>query len=139
MPIRSVYFAASAAAGLALFASVLPGSARAAEATRKKTEGCLVKYDAQAATIVVKAKGGGKEETFAVKDGPVLDRTATSVKMDGRGAKLASLEVNRPLIVYWVEDGDKKFAKSVDAPNALDRSTGKPDPDIMEDAGGKPE
>jgi len=100
----------------------------------------MVSYDAAGGALVVKDKKNKKEETFKVKQGTsVLDKTGTSVAKNGRGAKLADLEANRPVIVYWMPQGEDKFASKVDAPDAIDSETGKADPDIMEDAGCKTE
>ncbi len=145
MPIRSRRpIALVAIAAIAtVFVWIAPHDARAqaaADKGKKKTEGCLISYDAAAGSIVVKDKKGGKDETFKVKQGTsVLDKTGTSVAKNGRGSKLADLEANHPLIVYWVPQGEDKFASKVDAPNMMNSETGKPDPDIMEDAGCKTE
>ena len=124
-----------------VFAWIAPEAAQAqATAGKKKTEGCMVSYDAAAGALVVKDEKSKKDETFKVKQGTsVLDKTGTSVAKNGRGAKLADLEVNRPVIVYWVPQGEDKFASKVDAPDAIDSETGKVDPDIMEAAGCKTE
>jgi hypothetical protein len=124
-----------------VFAWLAPEAAHAqATAGKKKTEGCMISYDAAAGALVVKDKKSKKDETFKVKQGTsVLDKTGTSVAKNGRGSKLADLEANRPVIVYWVEQGEDKFASKVDAPDAMDSETGKLDADIMEDAGCKTE
>lgn len=107
---------------------------------KKKTDGCMVSYDAAAGTLVVKDKKSKKDETFKVKQGTsVLDKTGTAVAKHGRGGKLVDLEPNRPVIVYWAPQGDDKFASKVDAPDPINKETGKVDPDIMEDAGCKTE
>ncbi len=69
----------------------------------------------------------------------MLDKTGTAVAKNGRGAKLVDLEANRPVIVYWMMQGEDKFASKVDAPDPMDSETGKLDADIMEAAGCKPE
>ena len=69
----------------------------------------------------------------------MLDKAGTSVAKNGRGSKLADLEKNRPVIVYWMAQGEDKFASKVDAPDPMDNETGKLDPDIMEQAGCKSE
>jgi hypothetical protein len=124
-----------------VFAWIAPEAAQAQATTgKKKTEGCMVSYDAAAGALVVKDEKSKKDETFKVKQGTsVLDKTGTSVAKNGRGAKLVDLEVNRPVIVYWMSQGEDKFASKVDAPDAMDSDTGKLDPDIMESAGCKVE
>ena len=124
-----------------LFVWIAPEAAHAqATAGKKKTEGCMVSYDAAAGALVVTDKKSKKDETFKVKQGTsVLDKTGTSVAKNGRGSKLADLEVNRPVIVYWMPQGEDKFASKVDAPDAMDSDTGKLDADIMEAAGCKVE
>jgi hypothetical protein len=145
MPIRSRRpIAVVAIAAIAtVFICIAPQGANAQSAAdkgKKKTDGCLVSYDAAAGSIVVKDKKSKKDETFKVKQGTsVLDKTGTSVAKNGRGGKLVDLEMNRPVIVYWVPQGEDKFASKVDAPDAMDSETGKLDPDIMEDAGCKTE
>jgi len=100
----------------------------------------LISYDAAGGSIVVKDKKSKKDETFKVKQGTsVLDKTGTSVAKNGRGSKLADLELNRPLIVYWMPQGEDKFASKIDAPNTMNSETGKLDADVMEDAGCKTE
>ncbi len=124
-----------------VFAWIAPEAAHAqATAGKKKTEGCMVSYDAAAGALVVKDEKSKKDETFKVKQGTsVLDKTGTSVAKNGRGAKLADLEVNRPVIVYWMPQGEEKFASKVDAPDAMESDNGKLDADIMEAAGCKTE
>jgi len=145
MPIRSRRPIALVA--IAAIAAVLiwiaPHDARAQSAAdkgKKKIEGCMVSYDAAAGTLVVKDKKSKKDETFKVKQGTsVLDKTGTSVAKNGRGSKLVDLEPNRPVIVYWMPQGEDMFASKVDAPNTVNSETGKMDPDVMEDAGCKTE
>jgi hypothetical protein len=145
MPIRSRRPTAlvAIAAIAAVFIWIAPHDARAqaaADKGKKKSEGCMISYDAAAGTLVIKDKKSKKDESFKVKQGTsVLDKTGTSVAKNGRGSKLADLEPNRPLIVYWMSQGEDKFASKVDAPDAIDSETGKPDVDIMEDAGCKTE
>jgi hypothetical protein len=145
MPIRSRRPTAlvAIAAIATVFIWIAPHDARAqaaADKGKKKTEGCMISYDAAAGTLVVKDKKSKKDETFKVKQGTsVLDKTGTSVAKNGRGSKLADLEPNRPLIVYWVPQGEDQFASKVDAPNTMNSETGKLDADIMEDAGCKTE
>ena len=126
-----------------VFIWIAPHDARAqaaADKGKKKTEGCMISYDAAAGTLVVKDKKSKKDETFKVKQGTsVLDKTGTSVAKNGRGSKLADLEPNRPLIVYWMPQGEDMFASKVDAPNTVNSETDKLDADIMEDAGCKTE
>ncbi len=110
------------------------GEARA-QATSKKMEGCLISLDVAAGNMVVKDRQSKKETEFRIKPGTVLDRTATAVKMDGRGAKLEDLETNRPVYVYYKPDPENeggKFASRAESPNAIDEETGKPDVDLME-------
>ncbi len=145
MPIRSRRSSALVAlAALAtVFILIAPHDARAQSAAdkgKKKMEGCLISYDAAAGTVVLKDEKSKKEETFKVKQGTsVLDKAGTAVAKNGRGAKLVDLEPNRPVIVYWAPQGEDKFASKIDAPDAMDESTGKVDSDIMEAAGCKVE
>jgi hypothetical protein len=137
MPIRRRHVALVAIATAIAFAA--PHAAQAAE-QKKKTEGCLVSWDAAAGALVVKDHSSKKDETFKAKQGTsVLDKTGTTVSKNGRGAKLADLEANRPVIVYWVPQGEDKFASKVDAPDPMDNETGKLDADVMEQAGCKTE
>jgi hypothetical protein len=137
MPIRRRHVALVAIATAIAFAA--PPASHAAE-TKKKTEGCLVSWDAATGALVVKDHSSKKDETFKAKQGTsVLDKTGTSVSKNGRGSKLADLEKNRPVIVYWVPQGEDKFASKVDAPDPINSETGKLDPDIMEQAGCKTE
>jgi hypothetical protein len=128
------------AAVLALASAGLAAGSAHAEA-RKKTDGCLVSYDAAAGKLVVKDRHNHKDVEFRVKQATsVLDRAGTVATKDGRKAQLSELETNRPVVAYWVTDPENssgKFANKVDQPNAIDKATGKPDPDIMEDAGCK--
>ena len=115
----------------------LPNPAHAAETGRKKTEGCMVSYDGSS-KLVVKDKNGGKNVDFAVKQATsVLDKEGTVATKNGRKATLADLEVNRPLIVYSKDKDGGQFATKVDAPDPIDKETGKPDADVMEQAGCK--
>jgi hypothetical protein len=140
MPIRRRHIALVAIATAIVFAAPHVSHAQGATAGKKKTEGCLISYDAAAGAIVVKDKKGGKEETFKVKQGTsVLDKTGTTVAKNGRGGKLADLEANRPVIVYWAPQGSDNFASKVDAPDPINNESGKLDADIMEDAGCKTE
>jgi len=145
MPIRSRRSTAlvAIAAIATAFIWFAPHAARAQSAAdkgKKKTEGCMISYDAAAGSLVVKDKKSKKDETFKVKQGTsVLDKAGTSVAKNGRGAKLADLEPNRPLIVYWIQQGEDMFASKVDAPNTVNSETGKMDADVMEDAGCKAE
>lgn len=123
------------AAALAV-AGFVAGEAHAQASGKKKLEGCLVSLDTTANKMVVKDRRSKKDSEFRIKAGSVLDRTATAVKKDGRGAKLEDLEINRPVYVYWMadpENADGKFASRAEAPNAIDKETGKPDVDLMED------
>lgn len=121
MPIRSrrpialVSFAVIAS--VFIWIAPLDAGAQAA-AEKKKTEGCMVSYDAAAGALVVTDRSNKKDETFKVKQGTsVLDKTGTAVSMNGRGAKLVDLEADRPVIVYWATQGEDKFASKVDAPD----------------------
>ena len=139
MPILSSRCIALVAACAAALAWGMPHPARADEAGRKKTEGCLISYDGSSA-LVVKNKNGGKEETYKVKQATsVLDKNGTVATKNGRKATLADLEKNRPIIVYWVPQGSDKFANKVDGLDAINKETGKVDADVMEDAGCKAE
>jgi hypothetical protein len=136
MPIRRRHVALVAIATAIAFAA--PHAAQADQ--KKKTEGCLVSWDAGTGALVVTDHSSKKDETFKAKQGTsVLDKTGTSVSKNGRGAKLADLEKNRPVIVYWVPQGEDKFASKVDAPDPMNNETGKLDADIMEQAGCKTE
>jgi len=121
---------------------LLPAAAQA-QGSRKKTEGCLVSYDADAHVMVVKDRQSKKDVEFRVKQATsVLDRAGTVATKDGRKAQLVDLETNRPVIAYWLPDPENKggkFANKVDQPDAMDKETGKPDPDILENAGCKME
>jgi len=139
MPIRRRHVALVALATAIAFAAPHVAHAQATS-SKKKLEGCMVSYDAEAGTLVVRDKKSKKDETFKVKQGTsVLDKTGTAVAKNGRGGKLVDLEANRPVIVYWAAQGEDKFASKVDAPDPIDEETGKPDADIMEDAGCKTE
>jgi hypothetical protein len=145
MPIRSrrstAFVAITAIATAFIWFAPHDASAQsAADKGKKKLEGCMISYDASAGTLVVKDKKSKKDETFKVKQGTsVLDKTGTSVAKNGRGSKLVDLEPNRPVIVYWMPQGEDQFASKIDAPDAMDSETGKLDADIMEDAGCKTE
>src|SRR5512138_284586 len=126
MPIRRRFVLLAIAALATAVVWIAPHGAQAAETGKKKTEGCLMSYDAGGGSIVVKDKKSKKDETFKVKQGTsVLDKTGTAVAKNGRGGKLADLEMNRPVIVYWVDQGSDKFASKVDAPDPVDSETGK--------------
>lgn len=105
---------------VALVAGGLATPADAAKSKTKKAEGKLVRYDADASTIVVKQRG--KEVTYAVKaEGSVLTRT--TVTINAQPAKLVDLPEGAPVIVYWIRDEDdpkKKFARKIDAPKVPD-------------------
>ena len=138
MPIRSARFLATVTVA-ALCAWLLPNAAHAADAGRKKTEGCLVSYDGSA-KLVVHDKDSKKDVEFGVKQATsVLDKEGTVATKNGRKATLADLEPGRPVIVYSKDKDGGKFATKVDAPDPIDKETGKPDPDVMEQAGCKVE
>ena len=117
-------------------AFLAPDAARA-QGSRKKTDGCLISYDAAGNKMVIKDRRSKKEIEFRVKQATsVLDKAGTVATKDGRKAQLADLETNRPVYAYWVvdpENQDGKFANKVDQPDAIDDETGKPDVDLMED------
>lgn len=118
------------------------GETRAQGTSSKKMEGCLISLDIAAGKMVVKDRQSKKETEFRIKPGTVLDRTATAVKKEGRGAKLEDLETNRPVYVYYKPDSENeggKFASRAESPNAIDEETGKPDEDLMEQFGCKME
>jgi len=136
MLVRRARLLAPLAVALAV-AWAVPNAAHAAESGRKKTEGCMVSYDGSA-KLVVKDKNSKKDVEFAVKQATsVLDKEGTVATKNGRKATLADLEVNRPLIVYSKEKDGAPFATKVDAPDPIDKETGKPDVDVMEQAGCK--
>ena len=136
MLVRRARLLAPLAVALAV-AWTVPNAAHAAESGRKKTEGCMVSYDGSA-KLVVKDKNSKKDVEFAVKQATsVLDKEGTVATKNGRKATLADLEVNRPLIVYSKEKDGVPFATKVDAPDPIDKETGKPDVDVMEQAGCK--
>lgn len=128
---RSLFAAAALAViGLAVHDASAQGS-------RKKTEGCLVSLAEP--TMVIKDRTSKKDVEFRVKQAAsVLDKAGTVATKDGRKAQLADLEVNRPVIAYWLvdpENKDGKFANKVDQPDFMDDATGKPDADLLENAG----
>jgi hypothetical protein len=140
MPSRRRHVALVAIATAVALAAPPLAQAQAATTGKKKTEGCMISYDAAAGTLVVKDRSSKKDEIFKVKQGTsVLDKTGTTVAKNGRGAKLVDLEANRPVFVYWASQGEDKFASKVDAPDPMDAETGKLDADIMENAGCKTE
>jgi hypothetical protein len=108
-----------------------------AQGGRKKTEGCLVSLAEP--KMVIKDRSSKKEIEFRVKQASsVLDKAGTVATKDGRKAQLVDLEVNRPVIAYWLvdpENKDGKFANKVDQPDFMDDATGKPDTDLLENAG----
>jgi hypothetical protein len=108
-----------------------------AQGGRKKTEGCLISLAEP--KMVIKDRSSKKEIEFRVKQASsVLDKTGTVATKYGRKAQLVDLEVNRPVIAYWLVDPDNKdgkFANKVDQPDFMDDETGKPDTDLLENAG----
>lgn len=112
-----------------------------AQAGRKKTEGCLISLAEP--KMVIKDRSSKKEIEFRVKQAAtVLDKAGTVATKDGRKAQLTDLEINRPVIAYWLvdpENKDGKFANKVDQPDFMDDATGKPDPDLLENAACKVE
>lgn len=128
---RPVLSVALVLAAFGFFAS----EAHAQASSTKKIEGCLISLDIAAGKMVVKDRQSKKENEFRIKPGTVLDRTATAVKKEGRGAKLEDLETNRPVYVYYKPDPENKggkFASRAESPNAIDEETGQPDKDLME-------
>lgn len=132
------------AAALALagtLAMSVPLAAHAQASKTKKTEGCLVSFDAAAGKLVVKDRFNSKEETFRVKQATsVLDKAGTVVTKNGSKAQLTDLEMNRPAYVYWIvdpQDENGKFSNKVDAPDPIDKETKKLDADTMETFGCK--
>jgi hypothetical protein len=119
-----------------------PGAAHA-QGQRKKTEGCLTSLDSSAGKMAVKDRQSKKEVEFRVKQAAtVLDKAGTVATKEGRKAQLTDLELDRPVIAYWIvdpENKDGKFANKVDQPSYMDDETGKPDADILENAGCKTE
>jgi len=124
-------------AALALAVLGLAAQDAQAQAGRKKTEGCLVSLAEP--KMVIKDRTSKKEIEFRVKQASsVLDKAGTVATKDGRKAQLTDLEVNRPVIAYWLvdpENKDGKFSNKVDQPDYLDGETKQPDPDILENAG----
>ncbi|HEY8494076.1 MAG TPA: hypothetical protein VIN04_09295 [Myxococcota bacterium] len=134
---RRSLLAAFALAALGLL--VLPAVDAAAQAGRKKTEGCLIELAEP--KMVIKDRNSKKEIEFRVKQATsVLDKAGTVATKDGRKAQLVDLETNRPVIAYWLADPENpggKFANKVDQPDFIDDETGQPDPDLLENAGCK--
>jgi hypothetical protein len=129
-PVRSIAVAVAIAV-----VGLVAGDALAQAKASKKMEGCLVSIDIAGGKMVVRDRQSRKETEFRIKPGTVLDRTATAVKKEGRGAKLEDLETNRPVYVYYKPDPENdggKFASRAESPNAIDEETGKPDVDLME-------
>jgi hypothetical protein len=112
-----------------------------AQGGRKKTEGCLVSLAEP--QMVIKDRSSKKDIDFRVKQATsVLDKAGTVATKEGRKAQLTDLEVNRPVIAYWLvdpENKDGKFANKIDQPDFMDDATGKPDADLLENAGCKVE
>lgn len=108
-----------------------------AQGSRKKTEGCLISLAEP--KMVIKDRASKKDIEFRVKQAAtVLDKAGTVATKDGRKAQLKDLELNRPVIAYWLvdpENKDGKFANKVDQPDFMDDTTGKPDTDVLENAG----
>jgi hypothetical protein len=131
----------SLVAALALAVVGLALQDASAQAGRKKTEGCLVSLAEP--KMVIKDRSSKKEIEFRVKQAAtVLDKAGTVATKDGRKAQLTDLETNRPVIAYWLvdpENKDGKFANKVDQPDFMDDETGKPDADVLENAGCKVE
>lgn len=129
--VRRSLFAALALAVLGLVAQDAQ-----AQGGRKKTDGCLVSLTES--KMVIKDRNSKKEVEFRVKQASsVLDKAGTVATKDGRKAQLTDLEVNRPVIAYWLvdpENKDGKFSNKVDQPDYMDDETGQPDVDILENA-----
>ena len=107
-------FAAALAAVLAAFA-VAPASAE--EAKTERSNGRVVSYDKDKATLTIKDKG--KEIAFHVTaEGSVLTRT--TVTQNARPAKLDDIKPNAVVVVYWRQNAsnpDQKDARKIDMPN----------------------
>ena len=107
-------FAAALAAVLAAFA-VAPASAE--EAKTERSNGRVVSYDKDKATLTIKDKG--KEMSFHVTaEGSVLTRT--TVTQNARPAKLDDIKPNAVVVVYWRQNAsnpDQKDARKIDMPN----------------------
>ena len=107
-------FAAALAAVLAAFA-VAPASAE--EAKTERSNGRVVSYDNDKATLTIKDKG--KEMSFHVTaEGSVLTRT--TVTQNARPAKLDDIKPNAVVVVYWRQNAsnpDQKDARKIDMPN----------------------
>ena len=107
-------FAAALAAVLAAF-PVAPASAE--EAKTERSNGRVVSYDKDKATLTIKDKG--KEMSFHVTaEGSVLTRT--TVTQNARPAKLDDIKPNAVVVVYWRQNAsnpDQKDARKIDMPN----------------------
>ena len=85
------------------------------KAKTERTAGKFVKWDKDAATVLVKEKG--KDVLFSVvAEGSVLARTTVTVK--AKPAKLDDLKEGQIVVVYWkpvATDPNKKDARKIDA------------------------
>ncbi|CAG0967708.1 hypothetical protein GPROT1_01315 [Gammaproteobacteria bacterium] len=109
---------ALAVVGMAFAALLAASPAQAQDKGKTERSNARVdKYDAAAATLVIKDKG--KETTFNVKaEGTVLTRT--TVTMNARPAKLDDLKPNQVVVVYWRPNdanAEQKDARKIDIPN----------------------
>jgi hypothetical protein len=141
-PMRSIAGAAAIAlAGALAWGTPLAAHAQEKATKTKKTEGCLISFDANTGKMVVKDRISKKEETYRVKQATsVLDRNGTVVTKNGSKAQLTDLELNRPIYLYWIvdpQDANGKFANKADAPDPINRETKQLDQDEMENFGCK--
>jgi hypothetical protein len=108
---------ALAAALVAVLAAFAVAPASAEEAKTERSNGRVVSYDKDKATLIIKDKG--KETTFHVTaEGSVLTRT--TVTQNARPAKLDDLKPNAVVVVYWRQNAgnaEQKDARKIDMPN----------------------
>lgn len=105
------------AALVAVVAAFAVAPASAEEAKTERSNGRVVSYDKDKATLTIKDKG--KETTFHVTaEGSVLTRT--TVTQNARPAKLDDIKPNAVVVVYWrpnASNPDQKDARKIDMPN----------------------
>jgi len=108
---------AFAAALVALVAAFAVAPASAEETKTERSNGRVVAYDKDKATLTIKDKG--KETTFHVTaEGSVLTRT--TVTQNARPAKLDDIKPNAIAVVYWRQNAgnaEQKDARKIDLPN----------------------
>ncbi len=108
---------ALAAALLAVAVAFSAAPASAEEAKTERSNGRVVSYDKDKATLTIKDKG--KETSFHVTaEGSVLTRT--TVTKNARPAKLDDLQPNAAVVVYWrpnASNAEQKDARKIDMPN----------------------